>query len=189
MKKTSKKAESSGFTLIEIIASVTIILLFFGLSIAGISGLQKRQALLTSGQNLKNALRDTQSRANNSEYDPVICEGGVKTDLSRNAWYFDLDSRKMYGVCRGKSSIPVPYPTYNLQEFKIDSKITIVPITTPAVTPPVISFFNNPPRTDTKGVICLNSADVTDMYYVIYITNSGSISDEGGLVTVCPTPF
>lgn len=172
----------SGFTLIELIVSLTIITVLAGMILAGYARFHQRQSLVSAGQNFKNILTDAQSRAVSSEVDCSIC-GGCTTSTSSDfkGWYVDFTNKAIYGKC-GSEIFPSPG-----KPFGLSPEITIVP----RLTPPVGLLFNYSPS-GTSGItpsqnvsICVSQTNLDNLYYVIRISKAGVISDEN-LLPTCP---
>ncbi|MBI2616829.1 hypothetical protein HYW55_01690 [Candidatus Gottesmanbacteria bacterium] len=169
----------AGFTLIELIVSISVIFILVGMTFAGFASLNQRQTLLSSGQTVKNMLRDAQSRAINGEVDCSVCNCSQGSTIL-SGWYADFDSRTIYGKCGTNV-----FPTAG-QPFGVSVEITIVPHLTP---PTVLTFKSYPPGTDQKATICMSQTNLADQYYVIRVGQGGEISDDGRLVASCePTP-
>src|SRR3989338_3249728 len=87
-----------GFTILEILITITIMSLFMGGAFVGFSNFSKKQKLTAAGENLKNILRDVESRVTTGEMDCTVCDcsaGGVE------GWFVDFTQRKYYGQCQG----------------------------------------------------------------------------------------
>ena len=171
----SFRLAGGGFTLIEILVSVSIIFLLLTISIAGYGQFNEKQKLISAGQDMKNLIRDAQNRAFNGEMDCNMCNCDSSTGLSTsfNGWFVDFDSGSIYGMCNDT-------PFFE-KDFGVSAKITVVPHITPA---DKILFRYKPPSVDRKGTICLSQENLSS-FFKITINNSGDVSDNG-LVEVCP---
>ena len=166
-----------GFTLIEILVSLTVILIIVGITIAGYSRLNQRQNLIGAGQTMKNILRDAQSRAYNGEIDCIICDCSVGSGENLTGWNVDFISKEIYGQCDG-NTFPSPRNPFNLS-----NEIIIETFNNPVST---LLFRSYPLGVDESTTICLSDNNLDDMYYKITVENSGYISDEGSLDLSCP---
>ncbi len=168
----------SGFTLIELLISIFIITILLGASFAGYARLNQRQTLISSGQNLKNILRDAQNRAVDNEIDCNSCDCSVSGSTSFNGWTVDFTNKRIFGSC---GVIPT---IYSARPFNLSGDILITPYITP---PSTLIFKNNPPSASSNGTICVLHNNLgPNTFYVIRIKQTGAISDDGGLVSTCP---
>ncbi len=167
---------NSGFTLIELLISIVIITILMSVSFAGYARLNQRQTVITAGQNLKNTIRDAQSRANNSEVDcrPSKCNCALASDIQFNGWYVDFSTKKIYGQCGATN--------FGDKDFGLSTEVVITPFVTPINQ---LIFKNNPPSVSGKSTICISNPNLSSSFYVIRVNESGSISDDGGLVSSC----
>ncbi|MBI4067478.1 type II secretion system protein [Candidatus Gottesmanbacteria bacterium] len=156
----------NGFTLIEILVTVTILSLLIGGSIAGYSSFNQKQKLKSSGLTLKNTLRMAQSRSYTGE--------GCPAPTPFAGWNVDLANRSIYALCGYNT--PTPQPTI---KFYLQPNITIV------APPPPILFRSFPQGTNYTGTICLRSSEMTNTYYKLQVEASGNII-EYPVVTGCP---
>jgi prepilin-type N-terminal cleavage/methylation domain-containing protein len=194
--KTILLKKKAGLTLIELLVSISIILMFFGVAYVGISGLQKRQTLLSTGQNLKNLIRDAQNRAYNHENfceaqgGPCYCGFSDTNYIPVNEWRVDFINKSIYGICNSPDKMN-NYPTIILptKNFDLNDKILITPAITanPVSLPNTIIFSSDTTDVNNSGFICLNDPNLEgNNKYIIRINKSGLISDDGGLVATCP---
>lgn len=169
---------NSGFTLIEILIAVTILVILMSLSYAGYSKLNQRQKLVTAGETLKNLLRDAQSRAFNGEVDcsPGKCSCSLGGTKSLIGWYADFTTKEIYGKCQ-------PDIIFGVKSFGLSDEIVVT--ANPAGVNPLL-FRYNPPSTDNDATICLNLINDSNTYYKLKINRAGSVSDAGDLVVTCP---
>lgn len=175
----SKKLPISGFTLIEILISISVIFILLTITFAGYSNLTQKQTLVTSGQTLKNFLRDAQSRIYNSEMDCEICDCSTSSTLALKGWYVDLSTKQIYGECRTKLDSIV---SFSAKPFDISSEISI----TSNLIGDKLFFRYYPPGVDQKATICLSKSNLANSYYAITVNQAGVISDSGGIVATCP---
>jgi len=175
----------SGFTLIELLVAIAVIFIVIGITYASFASLNQKQHLVSSGQTMKNTIRDAQSRAYTGELDCSVCDCNTSTTQSLKGWYVNFSDRKIFGECVEKIEIgkPVqPTITFSPQLFNISSQITIVPHITP---PASLKFINFPPAVSQKGAICLSQANLSGSFYVIRVNEAGDIYDDGGLQATC----
>jgi prepilin-type N-terminal cleavage/methylation domain-containing protein len=168
----------TGFTLIELIVSLTVITIIAGIILAGYAKFSQRQNLVAAGQNFKNILTDAQSRAQSSEVDCSICGGCTTSGASDfKGWYVDFDNREIYGKCADKTFSEKSFSDFNLPD---ESEIMI----TPHLTPPAGFLFNySPSRTSSitpsqNVTVCLQQANLDGLYYAIRISKVGIITDD-----------
>lgn len=98
-----KKLYSAGFTLIELIVVVVIIITLTGLGIAGYNSFNQRQTLRQAAEEVKSNLRDAQNRALSGEKDCTICRGadltcGTNDDPVLNYWLFSITGATTYTI-------------------------------------------------------------------------------------------
>lgn len=163
--------KNSGFTIIEIIIAIAIITILLALSYSGYATFSTRQKLISSGQNLKNLLRDVQSRTFNNEVDCSVCTCNSPTINSLDAWVVDLQNRVFYGKCQNN--------TFLSTALNIQADITISSDNTK------VEFLSSPPRASDDVGICLSTAGLSNSFYRIDVSRSGDISDSEGLISTC----
>lgn len=167
-----KKITDNGFTLIEIMVSITVIFLLISITFAGYARLNLRQNLISSGQTMKNILRDTQSRAYNGEIDCAVCDCTPISSSSLTGWYADFSAKEIYGMCGTN--------VFMIKPFNLADDIVI------NVTPPSgVLFSHFPPSASQKTTICLSNNNLSGSFYNITIEKSGEISDSAQLVPLC----
>lgn len=164
----------NGFTLIELLISVTAVSILLGISFAGYARLDQRQRLVSTGQTVKNIIRDAQSRAVNGEIDCAVCNCSLAGSSQSTGWYVDFSTRTLYGTCAST--------TFSSKSFGISSDIAITPHITPATK---LLFRNFPPGTDQKATICLSDPNMSNTYYSVSVSTSGEVGDSGGLTGTC----
>ncbi|OGG26968.1 hypothetical protein A2960_02365 [Candidatus Gottesmanbacteria bacterium RIFCSPLOWO2_01_FULL_39_12b] len=169
--------KKAGFTLIELLISISVVSILLGLSYAGYAKLSQRQNLISSGQTMKNILRDVQSRSFSGEIDcsPSACNCSL-TSSNLTGWYVDFSNRIQYGQCEAIS--------FSSKDFGISPEITLAPYLTPASSK--LLFRRSPPSADRGGTICLSDKNMVNSYYKVSIDTSGSISDNGTINETCP---
>lgn len=166
---------SSGFTLIELMISLAIIVTLLGVTFASYARLQQRQILLGAGATLKNVLRDVQSRAVTGEIDCVVCDCGAPAGQLFSGWLLDISTRELYGKC-GASQ-------FSNKSFQLHTDI----IVTSNITPPTQLLFKSfPPGVDQSAIFCLSHPNLTDQFYRIQVDPGGEISGSDGIVDNCP---
>lgn len=176
--QASQISNLSGFTFIEIIISVAVIFIIISITFAGYARLNQRQTLISGGQNMKNILRDAQSRAYTGEIDCVVCNCSVGSSTNTVGWYVDFLNQKIYGNCGVGDEFDFPNPK---KEFGLSNDITI-----DAVPVSKILFRSKPLGVDSAVTVCLSLNNLSNNYYKITVGQSGEISDSGGLVSACP---
>lgn len=167
---------NSGFTIIELIVSISIILLITSLSYAGYASLNKRQEVLSSGQTMKNILRDAQSRAFNGEINCNLCDCQATGGQILTGWYVDFSAKEIYGQCE-----PL---IFDRTAFGLPPEINIIidPVTING-----ILFTADPPGADENVTICLSHSLLpAGFYYKINVNRAGDISDSSALISSCP---
>lgn len=164
----SDKDLTSGFTLIEILVVVSIMLFLVSGAIAAYSTLNQKQTLVSAGQTIKNVLRDAQSRAFTGEKAQCATAG-----LTLKGWDVDFTAKTIYAECTS-SSVPTPIP------FSLSPKITL------SANPAVLLFTSFPKGANSTDTICLSSSDLTGLFYKINVDISGNISDSNILYSSCP---
>jgi type II secretory pathway pseudopilin PulG len=175
-----------GFTIIELLVAIGIIMIVVGMVITGYSRYNQRQTLISSALVVKNMIRDAQSRAYNGEVDRDSCDWSLGSSRSLNGWYVDFGNKTIYGECRAPGP-GNPLVTFYPQQFNLP-EITIIPHITPAVNPKVL-FRYSPPSIDQKGTFCITSSNMSSNYYLIYVNQAGAISDSGDIIQECtPAP-
>lgn len=167
----------AGFTLIELLISISVVALLLSVSFAGYAQLNQRQTLLSSGQNLKNIIRDAQTRSLSSEIDCNSCNCSSSGSTSFNGWSVDFTNKQIYGSCGVTPTV------FSQKPFNLPAEIII----TPFITPPASSlvFRNNPPSANSVTTVCVSDANLASTYYTIRVNTSGTISDDGGLTGAC----
>ncbi len=171
-----------GFTMIEILVAITVIFLLVGFGFAGYASYNQRQILISSGQTLKNLIRDAQSRAYNNEIDctPGICDCTTSSGQNLTGWYVDFSNKSIYGKCGNN-------PNFFEKPFNLSNDITIVVYMTPAPIQPVrLLYKNSPPSVSQSTVVCLSESNLANSYYSISVNNAGVVTDSGGIVSACP---
>lgn len=174
-----------GFTLIELLVAIAVIFIIIGITYASFASLNQKQQLVSSGQTLKNMIRDAQSRAYTGELDCSVCDCTATATQSLQGWYVNFPQQVIYGECLAKEEQgkPVqPTITFSPQAFNLSSKVTIVPHITP---PASVKFTNYPPAVSQKAAVCLSQENLSSSFYVVRINQVGDIYDDGGLVAAC----
>lgn len=156
----------SGYTFIEVLVSVAVIFIVISITFAGYARLNQRQNLISSGQTMKNILRDAQARVYNSE---INCDPGGNFI----GWYADFTSKSIYGKCDSNS--------FSEKTFSLPDSISIA--VTPGVSP--ILFRSLPRGVDNNYTVCLWDGNLSDNFYQIRINQSGEIVDSDGLIPSC----
>lgn len=169
-------SNSYGFSILEILIIIAVITIMISIALAGFVSLNLRQTLISGGQNMKNILRDAQSRAYTGEIDCSVCDCGVSSSTNSVGWYVDFLNQKIYGNCGEGINFPTPN-----KEFGLSNEITIdaFPVTK-------ILFRSKPLGVDSAVTVCLSLNNLSNNYYKITVGQSGEISDSAGLISACP---
>lgn len=88
-----------GFSLIELLVSIGVILILVSISFAGYSKLTIKQNLTSAGLLMKNVIRDAQSRAFNSEIDCSKCSCSPSSGSTFVGWVLNFTTKSIYGLC------------------------------------------------------------------------------------------
>lgn len=163
--------KNNGYNLIELLIAISIILLILGFSFSGFARLTKRQKVNSAGQNLKNMLRDVQSRVYNSEVDCTICECSPVSGKLTEGWYVDFSNKIYYGFCSGNS--------YSVKPFNFSAETVIT------ASPQLLLFRQNPQGVSSDATICVSIINQANSFYIIRISKSGEISDTGIIDSSC----
>lgn len=165
-----------GFTILEILITITIMSLFMGGAFVGFSNFSKKQKLTAAGENLKNILRDVESRVTNGEMDCSVCDCTSSGGISEG-WWVDFTARAYYGMCLNKDRETVEH---SRKTFELSPDIVIAP----QIAPP-LHFRPSPAGVDNAGRICLSHPDLSGLYYRLDVESSGNITDTGVLDSSC----
>lgn len=167
-----------GFTLIEILVSISVISILLGITYAGYAAFDLRQKLVAAGQTMKNILRDAQSRSYNGEVDCSVCYCSDNTAApSLIGWNVDFTNRKIYGQCGNNS--------FSASLFNLPAEVVITPFVTPVLPEAKLLFRRFPSGADQQATICVSRSDLASSYYKIMVNSAGTISDSGGIVSPC----
>lgn len=162
-----------GFTIMELLVTITVLLILLSMTFAAYTRFQQQQALITVGQNVKNLLRDAQSRAYTGEVDCSVCSCST-TGATLSGWFVDFLNREIYGMC-GTT-------TFSHKPFGIDPEIMIIPYSS---APEGVLFRSFPPGVSEPVTLCIRDIDHDDAYYKITVSPSGSISESGKVDPSC----
>ncbi len=175
---TTNYPTNFGFTLIEILVVVTVIFLLLGVSFAGYATLNQKQTVISAGQNMKNILRDAQSRSYNGEIDCSVCNCSPNSSTGWDGWYVDFVNKQIYGKCGNNQ--------FSTQNFAFSQDVLVTPFITPPDSTRIL-FTENSGTVSQPAVICLSNKNApSDGYYRISINSAGVASDSAGLITPCP---
>lgn len=122
-----RRFSSSGFTLIEFLVVMAIIVSLVAVALPRMSGYNKDQALPQAADQLQSALRMTQTNATS----------GVKclTEASQT-WYLTLNDQSSYAIgstCQTTTPTPVPSP--------VSSSVNVVSVDIDGCSGPITSGF------------------------------------------------
>jgi prepilin-type N-terminal cleavage/methylation domain-containing protein len=166
-----------GFTIIEMLIAFSIIAILVTLGTSAYSKMNDRQVLISSGQTLESAIRDAQSRAYTGE---LVCGAGgctcSDTSQALSGWLVDLRTMQIRGICTTTTQ------TFSPRSLAFPSGIQISPY---PGSPTGYLFRNQPVGVSTGGTICISKSGLSNMYYVVNISQSGLISDRQGIVNSC----
>lgn len=93
---TKKNVLGKGFTLIELIVVVVIIITLTGFGIAGYNNFNQRQTLKQAAEEVKSNLRDAQNRALSGEKGSDLITCGANDVL--NYWLFSITGATTYTI-------------------------------------------------------------------------------------------
>lgn len=165
-----------GFTILEILITITIMSLFMGGAFVGFSDFSKKQKLTAAGENLKNILRDVQSRVSSGEMDCSVCDCSSAGGVSEG-WWVDFTAKEYYGKCKNVAGEIV---SHSHKPIELSPDIVIAP----QIAAPM--HFRLPPAgVDNAGRICLSNPELSGLYYRLNIESSGNITDTGELDSSC----
>ena len=161
--------KSKGFTLIEIIIVITILVLFSGLSIASYNNYTEQQKLETDTKKIVDVLELTRKKANTN--DASLCAGDEFIDLTRvHGFTFSTPTSSSYKFVPncGPQLTPTPifYSTKILNNFWGDFTNTVTFSSGNIIT------FN----TGADFCLILKNSVINSCRY-IKVTNSGVISN------------
>lgn len=161
----------NGFSLIELLVSIAVILILVGISFAGYTRLTIKQNLTSAGLTMKNVIRDTQSRAFNREVDCTLCSCDPDSGSSFAGWVLDFANMRIYGLC-GSSTF------FSINSFSLPKDI-VIRRTSDTILFNAINYSINPAST-----ICLSNSNVAGNYYIITLNSAGVIEEKTD--TTCP---
>lgn len=171
---------ASGFSLIELLISLSIIFMFMGLAYAGYARLIQRQTLANAGQLVKSIIRDTQNKAFTGEIDCNDCPCAATSETRESilqGWYVDFSDNSTYGVCSGSQFSKRDFVT----DYKFSQDITVLS------SQPQLIFQTYPPRSNISEEsplsVCLAYQNLT---YLITVKSSGDLTDD--FIDTCPIP-
>lgn len=165
--------QRGGFTILEILITITIMSLFIGGAFVGFSNFSKRQKVIAAGETLKNTLRDIQSRVTTGETDCSVCDCSTGGNIS-DGWWVDFSAMEYYGECQ------------NTEYFRQPFALSAGTVITAQITPPYQMRFRPPPAgIDNAGTVCVSHPDLSDSYYKVRVESSGNITDTGQLDANC----
>lgn len=114
----AKPTSHAGFTLIELIVVVVIIITLTGLGIAGYNAFNQRQTLKAAAEEIKSNLRDAQNRALSGEKDCTVCRQGAtcgdNDDLVLNHWLFNITGATTYTISGNCGGLPFGSKSFTL---------------------------------------------------------------------------
>src|SRR3989338_2297634 len=153
-----KISNAYGFSILEILIIIAVIIIMLSIALAGYVSLNLRQTLISGGQNMKNILRDAQSRAYTGEIDCGICNCEVGASTDSAGWYVDFSNKEIYGNCGG-NGFPIPHKNFGLSDdIPISPTQNGVPVTN-------ILFRSKPAGVDSAVTICLSLNNLANNFY------------------------
>jgi len=176
----------NGFTIIEILATVTIMGILFTIGIVSYTSFNRKQMVVQSAKNIINTLRLAQSKALNGEKDTSVCGTVVATMKTLDAWYFEVsaNSYEIYGKCLGLADEfggkNFDLPTASPLSYSI-TQIGTSPL------PPIrfIRFLPITGATNGRYTICITGFADAAYTYKISVEKMGEINEQG-FTTTCP---
>lgn len=100
-----------GFTLIEILVTVSIIGILTTIGIASYNNFNEQRKIRRAADELKSYIRLAASRANNNEKDATVCTTPADT---LDGWYIDFSPLRIYGKCGGTE-----FKSQNIDSFGV----------------------------------------------------------------------
>lgn len=165
--------KNNGFSLIELLVSISIISVLFGVGIAAYNEFNRKQIMTQNAKQVESDLRLAQNKALTGQKDCVtVCGGDINgrctnTSLPLVGWFINFTTKEIYGKCStsvfGTSTITYP------------DSITV----TSSPSPIMFSTLN---IGSPSATICLSGYG---KIYKLSLTASGEIKDEG-FVSSCP---
>jgi prepilin-type N-terminal cleavage/methylation domain-containing protein len=170
--------KNTGFTLIEILATITIIGILFTIGIVSYTNFNRKQVVTQAAKNIVNALRQVQSNATSGVKDTAVCGVGASSK-TLDAWYFALlttKSYRTYGTC----TLPGPMSEFNSQPvvFPAASPVTYT-ITGVGTSTTPLKFYPLTGGTSGSYIICVQAFSDSSYDYKISVNNMGEINEEG----------
>lgn len=163
----------NGFTLVELIVVVVIILTLTGFGIVSYNKFNQKQALTQTAFEIRNNLRDAQNRALSGDKDCSKCKGadaicGTADDLVLDNWSFTKTSATSYAISGSCNS--QPFSTNYTKTFTLASGLQFnVSTTTPILFRPISAGT-------TYGVIRLDNLTTNPIQHIdITVNPSGEI--------------
>jgi prepilin-type N-terminal cleavage/methylation domain-containing protein len=175
---------TSGFTLIEILASITIIGILFTIGIVSYTNFNRKQMVVQNAKNIVNVLRQVQSNAISGVKDTSACGSAALGSKILDAWYFEALTTKSYSAY-GKCTLGAVTSTFGTQTviFPATSQITYF-LTGVGSSIPPIKFYPVVGGTSGNYIICVKGFGDSSYDYKISVNNMGEIN-EGGFVVNC----
>jgi prepilin-type N-terminal cleavage/methylation domain-containing protein len=164
-----------GFSLIELLVSIGVILILVSISFAGYSKLTIKQNLTSAGLLMKNVIRDAQSRAFNSEIDCSKCSCSPSSGSTFVGWVLNFTTKSIYGLC-GAST------TFSNTSFTLPQGIALTTTSDPIIFNS--STYTVKTTTNNSAIICLYNPNVSNNFYRITLNTAGVIEEK--IDTVCP---
>jgi len=170
------KISTAGYTLIELLVSITIFIAISTFSISYYSDFSKRKKLEKAGNTLRQSIRIAANKAINNEKNcdsssPNSCTGpdeqcATNDDLILQGWFIDFSTSppQIYGKCgQGAEETTFGSKTINnLQDFNIDYNQTI-------------QFMPLTRTTNLQNSVTINVTSNGDTY-TLSIDRSGDVS-------------
>ncbi|OGG15589.1 hypothetical protein A3D77_02735 [Candidatus Gottesmanbacteria bacterium RIFCSPHIGHO2_02_FULL_39_11] len=179
----SSSQSIKGFSFVEILVVTGVISILVGVSVAGYKQFNERQKLIAAGQEMKNIIRDAQSRAYTGEIDcsDLAC-GCMSTSFGYDpsssyltGWRVDFNGRTIEGVCTNGNT----FSQKTFDSFSLSPEVTIAQH--PGPNPTGVLFRPFPSSVSNEATVCIRSDGLSDQEYAITVRDGGTITDSGGL--------